>query len=98
MRALRFSHSTLGRMAAAMMNPRKSRAMTALIFHRARAATTIDSATRVAVAARRGIAAVGAVAAVWRWDRTRVVLTGERLFVVHGTIRRRAAAVRLEKV
>jgi len=44
------------------------------------------------------IAAVGAVAAVWRWDRTRVVLTGERLFVVHGTLRRRAAAVRLTKV
>jgi membrane protein YdbS with pleckstrin-like domain len=44
------------------------------------------------------IAAIGAVAAVWRWDRTRVVLTAEKLFVVHGTLRRRAAAVRLEKV
>jgi len=44
------------------------------------------------------IAAIGAVAAVWRWDRTRVVLTGDKLFVVHGTLRRRAAAVRLEKV
>jgi membrane protein YdbS with pleckstrin-like domain len=44
------------------------------------------------------IAAIGAVAAVWRWDHTRVVLTGEKLFVVHGTLRRRAAAVRLEKV
>ena len=44
------------------------------------------------------IAAIGAVAAVWRWDHTRVVLTGDRLFVVHGTLRRRAAAVRLEKV
>ena len=44
------------------------------------------------------IAALGAVAAVWRWDRTRVVLTGEKLFVVHGTLRRRAAAVRLAKV
>jgi membrane protein YdbS with pleckstrin-like domain len=44
------------------------------------------------------IAAVGAVAAVWRWDHTRVVLTGEKLFIVHGTLRRRAAAVRLEKV
>ena len=44
------------------------------------------------------IAALGAVAAVWRWDRTRVVLTGEKLFVVHGTLRRRAAAVRLERV
>jgi membrane protein YdbS with pleckstrin-like domain len=44
------------------------------------------------------IAAIGAVAAVWRWDHTRVVLTGEKLFIVHGTLRRRAAAVRLEKV
>lgn len=44
------------------------------------------------------LAAVGAVAAVWRFDRTRVLLTGEKLFVVHGTLRRRAAAVRLEKI
>src|SRR5579859_6101538 len=44
------------------------------------------------------IAAIGAVAAVWRWDRTRVVLTGDKLFIVHGTLRRRAAAVRLEKI
>ena len=44
------------------------------------------------------IAAVWAVAAVWRWDHTRVVLTGEKLFVVHGTLRRHAAAVRLAKV
>jgi len=44
------------------------------------------------------IAALWAVAAVWRWDHTRVVLTGEKLFVVHGTLRRRAAAVRLAKV
>lgn len=44
------------------------------------------------------IAAIGAVVAVWRWDHTRVVLTGEKLFIVHGTLRRQAAAVRLEKV
>jgi membrane protein YdbS with pleckstrin-like domain len=49
-------------------------------------------------AALLGIAAIGAVAAVWRWDRTRVVLTAEKLFVVHGTLRRRAAAVHLAKV
>ena len=52
----------------------------------------------VAGAALLGLAALGAVTAVWRWDRTRVVLTGERLFVVRGTLRRRAAAVRLAKV
>ena len=44
------------------------------------------------------IAAIGAVAAVWRFDRTRVVLTGDKLFVVHGILRRHAAAVRLEKI
>ena len=44
------------------------------------------------------LAALGAVVAVWRFDRTRVVLTGDKLFVVHGTLRRRAAAVRLEKI
>lgn len=36
--------------------------------------------------------------AAWRWERTRVVLTTEKLFVVHGTLRRRAAAVRLARV
>ena len=36
--------------------------------------------------------------AAWRWERTRVVLTTEKLFVVHGTLRRRAAAVRLSRV
>ena len=39
-----------------------------------------------------------ALAAVWRWERTRVVVTSEKLFVVHGTLRRRAAAVRLERL
>jgi membrane protein YdbS with pleckstrin-like domain len=52
----------------------------------------------VAGAALLCVAALGAVAAVWRWDHTRVVLTGDKLFVVHGTLRRRAAAVRLDKV
>jgi membrane protein YdbS with pleckstrin-like domain len=44
------------------------------------------------------VAALVAVVAVWRFDRTRVVLTGDKLFVVHGTLRRRAAAVRLERI
>ena len=39
-----------------------------------------------------------ALRAVWMWERTRVVLTTEKLFVVHGTVRRRAAAVRLARV
>jgi len=45
-----------------------------------------------------GIAAAIVVRAVWRWERTLVVLTTEKLFVVHGTLRRRAAAVRLARV
>jgi uncharacterized membrane protein YdbT with pleckstrin-like domain len=43
-------------------------------------------------------AALLVVAAVWRWHWTRVILTSEKLFVVHGTVRRRAAAVRLGRV
>jgi membrane protein YdbS with pleckstrin-like domain len=44
------------------------------------------------------LAAAIALRAVWNWDRTRVVLTTEKLFVVHGTLRRRAAAVRLSRL
>jgi uncharacterized membrane protein YdbT with pleckstrin-like domain len=44
------------------------------------------------------VAAGSATAAVWRWDRTHVVLTDESLFVSHGVLRRRAAAVRLAKI
>jgi uncharacterized membrane protein YdbT with pleckstrin-like domain len=43
-------------------------------------------------------AAAVALQAVWRWDRTHVVLTTDKLFVVHGVVRRRAAAVHLARV
>jgi uncharacterized membrane protein YdbT with pleckstrin-like domain len=43
-------------------------------------------------------AAALAVRAVWRWDRTQLVVTTDMLFVVTGTFRRRAAGVRLAKV
>lgn len=43
-------------------------------------------------------AALLALAAVWRWDRTEVVLTSEKLFVVHGIAQRRAAAVHLARI
>src|SRR5439155_26755930 len=36
-----------------------------------------------------------ALVAVWRWERTRVVVTTDKIYVVHGTFRRRAAGVRL---
>jgi uncharacterized membrane protein YdbT with pleckstrin-like domain len=45
-----------------------------------------------------GLAALLVLRAVWRWDRTRLVVTTEKLYVVHGTLRRRAASVRLSSV
>src|SRR5437868_8341503 len=57
-RALLCSQSIPGRIAAARMKPSRSSAMTALIFQSARAATTIESATRVAVAARRAVTSI----------------------------------------
>jgi uncharacterized membrane protein YdbT with pleckstrin-like domain len=44
------------------------------------------------------LGAVIVLRAVWDWERTRVILTTEKLFVVHGTLRKRAAAVRLSRV
>src|SRR5205085_10648608 len=44
------------------------------------------------------VAALIAGGAVWRWDRTHLVVTTEKLFVVHGTLRRRAAAVHLARL
>ena len=41
------------------------------------------------------LAALAALVAVWRWHVTRVVVTTEKLVVVEGLARRRAAAVRL---
>src|SRR4051794_35289923 len=40
-------------------------------------------------------AAVLGLRAVWQWERTRVVVTTDKVFVVRGTVRRRASAVRL---
>lgn len=45
-----------------------------------------------------GLAAALALLAVWRWDRTYLVVTTEKLFLVSGTLRRQAAAVRLAKL
>jgi uncharacterized membrane protein YdbT with pleckstrin-like domain len=46
----------------------------------------------------QAVGAFVALRAVWNWERTRVILTTDKLFVVHGTLRRRAAAVRLARV
>lgn len=52
----------------------------------------------LAGAAALGLASLSALRAVWRWDRTRLVLTTEKLYVVYGLARRRAAAVHLSRV
>jgi uncharacterized membrane protein YdbT with pleckstrin-like domain len=44
------------------------------------------------------LGAAVALHAVWRWERTHIVVTTEKLFVVHGTVRQRAAAVRLARI
>jgi len=49
-------------------------------------------------AAALGLAALLALRAVWRWDRTKIVVTTERFSVVAGILRRRTAAVRLDSV
>jgi uncharacterized membrane protein YdbT with pleckstrin-like domain len=43
-------------------------------------------------AASLAVGAAVALRAVWRWERTRIVLADGRLVVVHGTLRRRTAA------
>jgi membrane protein YdbS with pleckstrin-like domain len=52
----------------------------------------------VAAALAMAAGAVLALRHVWRWEHTQLVVTTEKLFVVHGTVRRRAAAVRLRSV
>ena len=42
-------------------------------------------------------AAIG-LRAVWRWERSHLVVTTEKVFVVDGTLRRKASAVRLRSV
>lgn len=83
----------------------------ALAFPLARALALAAAGATLVVYGVRGpwpLAAVGALAlalgallaleGVWRWDRTQHVLTTEKLFVVYGIARRRAAAVRLARV
>jgi hypothetical protein len=45
-----------------------------------------------------GAAAFLAGRAVWRWERTRLVVTTEKVYVVAGTVHRRASAVRLRSI
>ena len=48
--------------------------------------------------ALQALGAAIALRAVWNWEQTRVVLTTDKLFVVSGTLRKRAAAVRLARI
>ena len=45
-----------------------------------------------------GAAAVVLLGAVWRWERTRLVVTSDELRVVSGTLRRRSASVALSRL
>ncbi len=49
-------------------------------------------------AALVSLAALVCLRAVWCWERAHLVVTTEKLFVVDGTLRRRASAVRLRSV
>jgi uncharacterized membrane protein YdbT with pleckstrin-like domain len=44
------------------------------------------------------LAALVAVRAVWRWERTQIVVTTEKLAIIRGTVRRRSAAVPLSRL
>jgi uncharacterized membrane protein YdbT with pleckstrin-like domain len=53
----------------------------------------------VAGALLQAVAAIGALVAVIRWDRTRFVVTTEKVFLVHGGLtRRRASAVMVRQL
>ena len=43
-------------------------------------------------------AALFVLRAVWMWERTRLVVTSEKVYVIRGTLHRRAKAVRLRAV
>jgi uncharacterized membrane protein YdbT with pleckstrin-like domain len=45
-----------------------------------------------------GAGAAIAVSAVWRWDRTRLVVTTDKIVVVRGVARKHASGVRLDRV
>jgi uncharacterized membrane protein YdbT with pleckstrin-like domain len=49
-------------------------------------------------AAACAIGATIAVRAVWRWERTRLMVTSEHVLVVSGTLRRRTTGVSLARV
>jgi uncharacterized membrane protein YdbT with pleckstrin-like domain len=59
---------------------------------------TLDWPAPVVGGLLQTIAAATALVAVLRWDRTRVVVTTEKMFLVHGVVHRRASAVMLRSL
>ena len=59
---------------------------------------TLPWPVSVAGAVVVALGALVALRAVWKWERTRVVVTPEKVFVVDGTWRRRAQSVRIRAV
>ena len=62
---------------------------------RRRRVSTAPRPFSLAGAALIALGALIALRAVWRWERTRVVVTTDKVFLVGGTWRRRAQSVRL---
>jgi uncharacterized membrane protein YdbT with pleckstrin-like domain len=60
--------------------------------------TTVPWPLSVGGAAIVAVGAFVGLRAVWKWERTRVVVTTEKVFVVTGTMRRHARSVRLAAV
>jgi len=60
--------------------------------------TTLPSLIDLVGASVVALAVLIALRAVWKWERTRVVVTTEKVFVVDGTLRRKVRAVRLRAV
>ena len=60
--------------------------------------STLPPPFSVAGAAVVAVGALVALRAVWKWERTRVVVTTDTVLVVGGTWRRREHAVRLAKI
>jgi hypothetical protein len=59
--------------------------------------SSIGGPLTVAGALVLSLAAFVALRAAWSWERTRVVVTTEKLYVAYGFFRRRAAGVRLAR-
>lgn len=60
--------------------------------------TTLPRPVAIAGAGVVALGALIALRAVWKWERTRVVVTPEKVFLVTGTLQRHAQSVRIRAV